>query len=282
MLSPDTYPQLLAVFVVGLVMGSFVNVVIHRLPLQLQSAWRRESLDFLGMAPEPDAPRLNLAFPASHCPHCQAPIKPWHNIPVLSYLLLRGKCHQCKAPISAQSPLVELATALLVVVAISHFGLTAQGALAALFGVALVALTGIDFRHQLLPDIITLPLLWLGLLANSGGLFTDLNSAVIGAVAGYLALWLVFWGFKLLTGKEGMGHGDFKLLAALGAWVGWQQLPLIVLLSSAVGAIVGVAAIAFARRDRQIPMAFGPYLAVAGWIALFWGEAIINGYLALL
>lgn len=282
MLSPDTYPQLLAVFVVGLVMGSFVNVVIHRLPLQLQSAWRRESLDFLGMAPEPDAPRLNLAFPASHCPHCQAPIKPWHNIPVLSYLLLRGKCHQCKAPISAQYPLVELATALLVVVAISHFGLTAQGALAALFGVALVALTGIDFRHQLLPDIITLPLLWLGLLANSGGLFTDLNSAVIGAVAGYLALWLVFWGFKLLTGKEGMGHGDFKLLAALGAWVGWQQLPLIVLLSSAVGAIVGVAAIAFARRDRQIPMAFGPYLAVAGWIALFWGEAIINGYLALL
>ena len=282
MLSPDTYPQLLAVFVVGLVMGSFVNVVIHRLPLQLQSAWRRESLDFLGMAPEPDAPRLNLAFPASHCPHCQAPIKPWHNIPVLSYLLLRGKCHQCKAPISAQYPLVELATALLVTVAISHFGLTAQGVLAALFGVALVALTGIDFRHQLLPDIITLPLLWLGLLANSGGLFTDLNSAVIGAVAGYLALWLVFWGFKLLTGKEGMGHGDFKLLAALGAWVGWQQLPLIVLLSSAVGAIVGVAAIAFARRDRQIPMAFGPYLAVAGWIALFWGEAIINGYLALL
>ena len=282
MLSPDTYPQLLAVFVVGLVMGSFVNVVIHRLPLQLQSAWRRESLDFLGMAPEPDAPRLNIAFPASHCPHCQAPIKPWHNIPVLSYLLLRGKCHQCKTPISAQYPLVELATALLVTVAISHFGLTAQGVLAALFGVALVALTGIDFRHQLLPDIITLPLLWLGLLANSGGLFTDLNSAVIGAVAGYLALWLVFWGFKLLTGKEGMGHGDFKLLAALGAWVGWQQLPLIVLLSSAVGAIVGVAAIAFARRDRQIPMAFGPYLAVAGWIALFWGEAIINGYLALL
>ena len=280
--SPDIYPHLLVIFVVGLMVGSFLNVVIHRLPLQMQSAWRRESLDFLGMPPEGEIPRLNLAFPASHCPHCREPIKPWHNVPVLSYLLLRGKCHHCKAPISIQYPLVELATALLATLAISHFGLTAEGALAVLFSIALIVLTGIDFRHQLLPDIITLPLLWLGLLANSQGLFTDLNSAVIGAVAGYLVLWLVFWGFKLLTGKEGMGHGDFKLLAALGAWLGWQLLPLIVLLSSAVGAVIGIAAITIAGRDRQIPMAFGPYLAIAGWIAMFWGEAMVERYLALL
>jgi leader peptidase (prepilin peptidase)/N-methyltransferase len=282
MYSPDTYPQLLVIFVAGLVVGSFLNVVIHRVPLQMQSVWRRESRDFLGMPPEGESPRLNLAFPASHCPHCREPIKPWHNVPVLSYLLLRGKCHHCKAPISIQYPLVELATALLATLAIGHFGLTAEGALAVLFSLALIVLTGIDFHHQLLPDIITLPLLWLGLLANSQGLFTDLNSAVIGAVAGYLVLWLVFWGFKLLTGKEGMGHGDFKLLAALGAWLGWQLLPLIVLLSSAVGAVIGVAAIAIVGRDRQIPMAFGPYLAIAGWIAMFWGEALVDAYLALL
>lgn len=272
--SPDIYPHLLVIFVAGLVVGSFLNVVIHRLPLQMQSAWRRESLDFLGMPPEGEIPRLNLAFPASHCPHCSEPIKPWHNVPVLSYLLLRGKCHHCKAPISIQYPLVELATALLATLAISHFGLTAEGALAVLFSIALIVLTGIDFRHQLLPDIITLPLLWLGLLANSQGLFADLNSAVIGAVAGYLVLWLVFWGFKLLTGKEGMGHGDFKLLAALGAWFGWTALPAVILLASAVGATVGIALIVLARRGREVPIPFGPYLAGAGLLALHFREPL--------
>lgn len=269
---------LLATFLLGLVVGSFLNVVIYRLPLQMHSTWRRESLDFLGMATEESKP-FNLAFPASHCPHCNQPLKPWHNIPLLSYLALRGKCAHCSAAISPQYPLVELITALLAVVVLVNFGVTVTAALAILFTWALVVLTGIDLHHKLLPDVITLPLLWLGLLVNSQGLFTDLHSAVIGAAAGYMVLWLVFWGFKLVTGKDGMGYGDFKLLAALGAWVGWQLLPLILLLSTAVGAAVGVTAIALAGRERHIPMAFGPYLAVAGWIALMWGETILSTYL---
>ncbi|MFA5495978.1 MAG: A24 family peptidase [Porticoccaceae bacterium] len=276
------YFPLLAALLVGLVVGSFLNVVIYRLPLQLQAAWRRDSRDFLGMEPEAEAPRLNLAFPASHCPHCRHKISAWENIPVISFLALRGKCRHCGAPIALQYPLVELAAAVLAVAAVSHFGPTPQGWLAVVLSWALVTLTAIDVRHQLLPDIITLPLLWLGLLANSQGLFTDLHSAVIGAAAGYLVLWSVFWAFKLVTGKEGMGHGDFKLLAALGAWLGWQQLPLVVLLSSLVGALIGIAAIAAAGRDRQLPMAFGPYLAIAGWIALIWGERIIDLYLGVL
>lgn len=282
MTNPDIYLIYLGVFIVGLVVGSFLNVVIYRLPLQMQSSWRRESLDFLGMEPEADGPKLNLAFPASHCPQCGDKLKPWHNVPVLSYVFLRGKCAHCAAPISAQYPLVELATAVLSVTVIVHFGLGASAWLALAFTWMLIVLTGIDVKHQLLPDIITLPLLWLGLLVNSQGLFTDLHSAVLGAVAGYMVFWLVFWAFKLLTGKEGMGHGDFKLLAALGAWFGWQQLPLIILLSSAVGAIIGIATIAIAGRNRHIPMAFGPYLAIAGWIALMWGERIISTYLGTL
>lgn len=282
MTNPDIYLIHLGVFILGLVVGSFLNVVIYRLPIQMQSAWRRESLDFLGMEPEAEGPRLNLAFPASLCPHCGEKLKPWHNVPVVSYLFLRGKCAHCTAPISAQYPLVELATAALSVLVIHHFGMNFTGLLALAFTWMLLALTGIDLKHQLLPDIITLPLLWLGLLANSLGLFTDLHSAVLGAVAGYMVLWLIFWGFKLLTGKDGMGHGDFKLLAALGAWLGWQQLPLIILLSSAVGAIIGIATIVIAGRNRHIPMAFGPYLAIAGWIALMWGEAIISTYMSML
>lgn len=275
------YLPLVAALLVGLVVGSFLNVVIYRLPLQLQAAWRRDSRDFLGLEPE-QTPPLNLAFPASHCPHCRQKIRPWQNIPVISYLVLRGKCRHCQAPIALQYPLVELAAALLAVAAISHFGPTPQGWLAVLLSWALLTLTAIDIRHQLLPDIITLPLLWLGLLANSQGLFTDLHSAVIGAAAGYLVLWAVFWIFKLLTGKEGMGHGDFKLLAALGAWLGWQLLPLVVLLSSLVGALIGIAAIVIAGRDRHLPMAFGPYLAIAGWIALIWGWLIVDLYLGAL
>ncbi len=265
----------------GLMIGSFLNVVIYRLPLQLSAAWKRDARDFLGLEPDPHPHRVNIVFPASHCPKCGAAVKPWHNIPLLSYLLLRGRCASCAAPISLQYPLVELACALMTTFVIYHFGLTAQGVLALLFSWSLLALTGIDFNEQLLPDNITLPLLWLGLLINLNNTFTSLDSAVLGAVLGYMSLWWIFWLFKLLTGKEGMGHGDFKLLAALGAWLGWQQLLLIILLSSLVGAVVGIALILIAGRDRQVPIPFGPYLATAGWIALLWGEQLTSRYLSL-
>lgn len=268
-------------FIFGLLVGSFLNVVIYRLPLQLSASWRRDSLDFLGMAPEANATQINVAVPASHCPKCGADVKPWHNIPVISYLLLRGKCASCSTPISIQYPLIELTCALVTTFVVLHFGLNLTGLLVLLFSWSLIALTGIDFNEQLLPDNITLPLLWLGLLANTQNTFATLNDAVIGAAAGYLVLWWIFWVFKLFTGKEGMGHGDFKLLAALGAWMGWQQLFLIVLLSSLVGAIVGIALIILMGRDKQIPIPFGPYLATAGWIALVWGDSITSQYLSL-
>ncbi len=281
----ESVPALLwlATLVFGLVVGSFLNVVIYRLPLQLSSTWRRESMDFLGIEPEmpENSPQMNIAFPASQCPVCHQPISPWHNIPVFSYLFLKGKCASCAAPIPLQYPLIELVTALSSCLIVYLYGLTAEAGFIILFTWALIALTGIDFNEQLLPDNITLPLLWCGLLVNLSGRFAPLPSAVIGAIAGYLSLWLVFWAFKLITGKEGMGHGDFKLLAALGAWMGWQQLPLIILLSSVVGAIVGIAAIVFSGRDSQKPIPFGPYLAVAGWIALLWGEQLTSQYLAL-
>lgn len=275
------YPLLSLSFIVGLLVGSFLNVVVYRLPLQLQGAWRRESLDFLGMAPEVDAPKINLVFPASRCPSCATPIKPWQNIPVISYLLLKGRCRSCATPISLQYPLLEFICGLLTLTAIYVFGLTTSGLLAVLFTWILIALTGIDFNHRLLPDTLTLPLLWIGLVANINGLFTDLPSAVIGAAAGYLSLWSVFWLFKLVTGKDGMGYGDFKLLAALGAWLGWQQLPLIILLSSLAGAIIGTLAIVIQGRDRQSAIPFGPYLAIAGWVALLAGEQITSSYLGL-
>jgi leader peptidase (prepilin peptidase)/N-methyltransferase len=273
---------LAASLVLGLLVGSFLNVVIYRLPLQLAATWRRDARDFLDLKPDAEAApeQLNVVFPASHCPQCGTPVKTLHNIPLLSYLLLRGRCAHCRAPISLQYPLVELASGLLAVMVVYQFGLTATGALALLFSWSLLALTGIDFNEQLLPDGITLPLLWLGLLANVNGLFTSLDSAVIGAAVGYLSLWSVFWLFKLITGKEGMGHGDFKLLAALGAWLGWQQLLLIILLSSLVGAVVGLLLIILGR-DRQVPIPFGPYLAAAGWIALIWGESLTSSYLGL-
>ena len=276
----DTPLVYLFVIGFGLVIGSFLNVVIYRLPLQLEAGWKRDARAILGQEMESKVP-LNLAFPASHCPHCQKPLKIWHNIPILSYLWLKGRCAYCEKPIAIQYPLVELVTAVAGVVVVNHFGLGPQGLLALLFTITLIALIGIDFNTQLLPDTLTLPLLWLGLLANSQGLFTDLPSAVYGAVGGYLVLWSIYWLFKLATGKEGMGYGDFKLLAALGAWMGWQQLPLILLLSSLVGAIIGLVAIAIAGRDRHIPMAFGPYLGIAGWVALLWGEAIADLYLGL-
>lgn len=271
--------------VFGLVIGSFLNVVIYRLPKQLEAGWKKDARDFLGLEPiTAEAGTgaeavVNVAVPTSHCPQCGVAIKPWHNIPVISYLMLKGKCAECKAPISFQYPLVELATALITAFVVYHFGLSNQTSLVLLFSWGLIALTGIDFNHKLLPDNITLPLLWLGLLANTQAMFVKLPDAVIGAAAGYLSLWAIYWLFKLLTGKEGMGHGDFKLLAALGAWMGWQHLALIVLLASFVGAIVGILGILILGRDRRIPIAFGPYLAAAGWIALLWGDDIMSAYL---
>ncbi len=266
----------------GLLIGSFLNVVIHRLPLQLEQGWRRDSLDFLRSENPPDTaipdtagdappPTISLWSPPSHCPHCLAPVRPWHNIPVVSYVLLKGRCANCAQPISRQYPAVELACGVLTAAVVYLAGPAANGIevlLVLAFTWALIALTGIDFNHQLLPDAITLPLLWLGLLANINGAFTALDSAVIGAVAGYLALWSVFWLFKLATGREGMGHGDFKLLAALGAWAGWQQLPTLVVIASLLGAVVGSLGVLLRGRDRRVPIAFGPYLAIAGWLVL--------------
>ncbi|MDC1514302.1 A24 family peptidase [Porticoccaceae bacterium] len=272
----------IAAFPFGLIIGSFLNVVILRFPEQLKNSWRHESEDFLGIANQSAEPEetLSLSAPASRCPSCGVPIKPWHNIPVVSYVFLGGKCKACCTPISIQYPLVELFSALTTAFIIFQFGLSLMAAYCLIFTWVLIALTGIDFREQLLPDQITLPLLWLGLFANLSGTFVPLNEAVIGALAGYLSLWSVFWLFKLVTGKEGMGYGDFKLLAALGAWMGWQMLPLIIILSTFVGALVGVVGLLMSTRERQVPMAFGPFLAMAGWIALIWGDKILGSYLS--
>ncbi len=264
----------------GLVVGSFLNVVILRLPKMMTQAWRRECCEFLEQ-PVPSDPPINLAFPGSQCPCCGEPIKPWHNIPVLSYVALGGKCAQCKAPISLRYPLIEAITALLWVAAAIHFGPTTALVGALLLISALIALTGIDLDTQLLPDSITLPLLWLGLLLNIGGIFVSLEQAVIGAMAGYLILWSVYWLFKITTGKEGMGYGDFKLLAALGAWFGWQALPLVITLSSFVGAIIGIALMILKRQGRDVPIPFGPYLAGAGLLCLFFQTELTGLYLAL-
>lgn len=263
----------------GLVVGSFLNVVIYRLPLMMQAQWRRDCSELLEHEPSRPPPRLNLATPNSHCPHCQAPVRPWHNIPVLSYLALGGKCASCGARISPRYPVIELLTGLLTLWLGLHYGASPQLLGAILFSWALLTLSVIDIDTQLLPDDITLPLLWLGLLFNLGGHFVPLADAVLGAAAGYLILWAVYWLFKLVTGKEGMGYGDFKLLAALGAWLGWQSLPMIILLSSLVGAVVGIALMAIKRRGREIPIPFGPYLALAGWLSLIWGEQLLNAWL---
>ncbi|WP_068637464.1 prepilin peptidase [Thauera butanivorans] len=265
----------------GLFVGSFLNVVIHRLPRMMEREWHAQAAELRG-EPAPAAERFNLATPRSRCPHCGHLIGAFENIPVVSYLVLRGRCRHCGAGISKRYPIVEAFTAALSGYAAWHFGfgLTALGAL--LFIWTMVALAFIDLDTQLLPDELTLPLLWLGLLFNLGETFTDLPSAVAGAMAGYLALWSVYWTFKLLTGKEGMGYGDFKLLAAIGAWLGWQALPLTILFSSLVGALAGVALIVVARRGRDVPIPFGPYLAAAGVIALFWGEALSTRYLGML
>jgi leader peptidase (prepilin peptidase)/N-methyltransferase len=270
----------LCLFSLGLVVGSFLNVVIYRLPLMMESRWRQDCCELLEVQQEQEAPRLTLSTPNSHCPHCGTAIKPWHNIPVLSYLLLRGKCANCGVGISLRYPTVELVTGLLTLSLAWYFPLSWALLGAVLFTWALLVLTMIDVDHKLLPDDITLPLLWLGLLFNLNSTYVSLTDAVIGAMAGYLILWSVYWLFKLITGKEGMGYGDFKLLAALGAWLGWQALPLIILLSSLVGAVCGIAMIVIKGRGREVPIPFGPYLAAAGWICLMWGDEITGRYLS--
>ena len=273
-------PILIVATVVGLCVGSFLNVVIHRLPKMLERGWRTQCAELSGVA-VPEEPAYNLLVPRSQCPACGHPISALENVPVVSFLVLRGRCVACKAPISARYPLVELLTAALTVGALLRFGETPGAIAACVLLWMLIALTFIDFDTQLLPDNLTLPLLWAGLLANVLGALpsVSLRDAVIGALAGYLTLWIVYWLFKLIRGKEGMGYGDFKLLAALGAWLGWQMLPLIVLLSSAIGALIGVGLVVFKGRDHQIPLAFGPYLAIAGVIALFFGRPLVALYL---
>ncbi|MGH8617681.1 MAG: prepilin peptidase [Burkholderiales bacterium] len=267
------------VFAFSLAIGSFLNVVIHRLPKMLARQWQAECAELTGAAPAAAAPAYNLVVPRSACPACGHHITALENIPLLSWLVLRGKCSACAARISARYPVVELATALLSAYVAWRFGFTAKAFAGLLFVWALIALACIDLDTFYLPDDITLPLVWAGLLANLFGLFTDLSSAVIGAAAGYLVLWTVYWLFKWATGKEGMGYGDFKLLAAIGAWLGWQALPTVILLSSFVGAVIGITLIAVRRQGRDTQIPFGPYLVVAALIALFWGDAITRTYL---
>lgn len=267
--------------VVGLLVGSFLNVVIYRLPKMMERDWRMQAAELSGKEIAPEAP-FNLLTPRSACPSCNHPISSIENIPIISYLALHGKCRKCKAPISLRYPVVEAISCILSAYAAWHFGFGLAGLAAVLLVWTLIALTFIDFDTQLLPDDITLPLLWLGLMLNLNAAFTSLSNAVIGAIAGYLILWSVYWAFKLVTGKEGMGYGDFKLLAALGAWLGWQMLPLVLLLSSIVGAVVGITLILVARHGRNIPIPFGPYLAGGGLIALFWGASLTQAYLQMM
>ncbi|WP_313476953.1 prepilin peptidase [Stutzerimonas kunmingensis] len=269
----------LSAALLGLLIGSFLNVVIYRLPIMMQREWRAQALEYLECPPEAIGERFNLLLPSSRCPHCDHQIRSWENIPLVSWLALRGKCSSCRAPISSRYPLVELACGLLSGYVVWHFGFTWQAGAMLLLTWGLVAMSMIDIDHQLLPDSLVLPLLWLGLILNNFGLFVSLESALWGAVAGYLSLWSVYWLFKLVTGKEGMGYGDFKLLAMLGAWGGWQVLPLTILLSSVVGAVLGTILLRVQRAESSTPIPFGPYLAIAGWIALLWGDRITESYL---
>lgn len=281
---PESLGGLAAVAgLLGLCVGSFLNVVIHRLPKMMEQEWQGQCAELRGETASTAAEPLSLAKPRSRCPACGHQITALENIPLISYLLiLKGKCSGCGARISPRYPIIEAITGLLSAYAAWHFGPTVQAAGALLLIWALIALSAIDLDTQLLPDSITLPLLWLGLAFNLWATYADLPSAVVGAMLGYLALWCVFWLFKLVTGKEGMGYGDFKLLAALGAWLGWQMLPVIILLSSVVGAIVGITLIVAARHGRNVPIPFGPYLAAAGGIALFWGGQLTHSYLGLI
>ena len=282
LIGESLWAQILTVTLLGLCLGSFMNVVILRLPIMMFRAWKAECEELGNL---PDHPALkdlskpyNLIKPDSHCPKCGTAVRAWQNVPLLSFALLKGKCAGCGTKIGWRYPIVELATGVmsLVVLSVYPWGLPLLAML--VFTWLLITMSVIDIDHQILPDVLTLSLLWLGLIANSQGLFTDIHSAVWGAVWGYLSLWSVYWLFKLVTGKEGMGFGDFKLLAALGAWLGYQKLLMIILLSSAVGAVVGIAGIMILGRDRNLPIPFGPYLAAAGWIAALWGDSILAWY----
>jgi len=280
------YPVLFPVAcgILGLLIGSFLNVVIYRLPVMLEKDWRMQCEEFL--AEEENDPtvsektdeRFDLLLPGSQCPHCQHKIKIWENIPVLSYVFLRGKCKSCKTNIAMRYPFVELLTATLSFLVAWHYGFSEQSAAALLLTWVLITLSFIDYDTQILPDVITLPMIWIGLLCSLGVVFVDAESSIIGAIAGYMVLWSVFQLFRLLTGKEGMGFGDFKLLSLLGAWLGWKLLPVIILLSSFAGAVIGVALMIFKQHSKDKPIPFGPYLAIAGWVAMIYGDAIIDGY----
>ncbi len=279
--TPWAFPALIGVL--GLLVGSFLNVVIYRLPIMLERQWRDECAALHaqhGKTSAVAAEKFNLMVPRSRCPHCQTMIAATDNIPILSFLWLRGRCRHCQAHIPRRYPIIELVSGVLGALVAAHFAPGWSGLFAAILTWSLVALAVIDFDTQLLPDVITLPFLWLGLLVNSGGVFVTLQASVLGAIAGYLLLWSVYWGFKLATGKEGMGYGDFKLLAMLGAWLGWQALPIVLLGASLVGAVVGLALIAFAGHARNKPLPFGPYLACAGWVAMLWGEQMTAYWLA--
>ena len=265
----------------SLCVGSFLNVVIYRLPIMLENEWRGDCKNFLELEADKETEVFNLSKPDSTCPSCGHKIRVWENIPVISYLVLQGKCASCKAHISLQYPMVEAVTAALSILVAIKFGVSVETFFGLIFTWALVALTMIDAKTQLLPDNITLPLLWLGLIVNSSELFTNLDASVFGAVAGYLILWSIYKLFKLVTGKEGMGYGDFKLLAALGAWMGWLMLPQIILLSSVVGTIIGVSMIIIRKHKKSVPIPFGPYLAIAGWIAFIWGADINQAWLSI-
>jgi leader peptidase (prepilin peptidase) / N-methyltransferase len=270
------------IFILGLLVGSFLNVVIFRLPIMMESDWKEQCCELLELdAPSSnkDETKFNLIIPRSRCPACNHQIKAIENIPVISYLYLKGKCSQCKNKISIRYPLIELVSAITVTVVAFYFGVSLQTLFAIFLTWALIALTMIDFEHQLLPDDITLPFLWLGIAINLFNVFTDLESSVLGAIFGYGILWIVYIIFKIITGKEGMGYGDFKLLALLGAWFGWQSLPLIIILSSVVGATIGIFLMIFKSHNRNTAIPFGPYLAIAGWISMLWGPYIISTYL---
>jgi leader peptidase (prepilin peptidase)/N-methyltransferase len=269
----------LCTLVLGLLVGSFLNVVVYRLPKMMLRDWKIQAREVLELPPEPQAETFNLILPHSRCPHCSHRIRAWENLPVVSYLFLGGKCSSCKAPISKRYPLVELACGVMSAFVAWHFGFGWQAGAVLVLSWGLLSMSLIDADHQLLPDAIVLPLLWLGLIVNAFGLFTTLTDALWGAVAGYLVLWAVFWVFKLLTGKDGMGYGDFKLLAMLGAWGGWQILPLTIMLSSIVGAVLGLILLRVRNVQTSTPIPFGPYLAIAGWIALLWGAQITTSYL---
>lgn len=267
------------VVVLGLLVGSFLNVVVYRLPKMLMRDWRNQAREVLEMPAQDTSEIFNLILPHSSCPHCGHEIKPWENIPIVSWLFLRGKCSGCQQSISARYPLVELACGLLSGVIAWHYGVSWEALAMLVLTWGLLSMSLIDADHQILPDALVLPLLWLGLILNSFALFTSLSDAVWGAIIGYMSLWSIFWLFKLITGKEGMGYGDFKLLAMLGAWGGWQVLPLTILLSSVVGAVLGVIILRLQHNSYSNPIPFGPYLALAGWIALIWGDQITSSYL---